>query len=492
MDKIKRLNEIRSQKAQAKKVKSQSIGKALTEARKQPALQRKSMEMPILVKGPSEVLPSKVSKVELQFSPLKRSRETRGVAKCGYNSNAEAYTQPIDGYNPCDAYALQNLGTLESFLNTCCAHVRDCGCKGMLKFVVYETENEDKYLDGTLFSSHTVRCSDCGTICTLESDYFERKPNKTEKMSCFSRISRVCGIASKNMSWIFAEMQMLFACLGVVFFSVHKFQMLRDNQGAEIIKLAEEVVDQNLEREMEMVKCGKGLPQGVQTQRFNKYTVEEINGMRSDQLKGVLEEVGFPSLTKKEERLEAVKMLLFETDEEKMKEFMEKHGDVDMCRLDVGGDGSWAFRSYNNNVKSPYGQAALIGACTKSVIAWGHRVLKCYICSRAKNSGKDPKPHDCQINHSGTVKSMESEIILECFQKLLRKNCVVAQIALDGDSTTLSLLQKTLIKEVAFRVFGGEVIVDMKADDRHLNKTIKIACIMRCTQTLALQKASQK
>jgi hypothetical protein len=68
---------------------------------------------------------------------------------------------------------------------------------------------------------------------------------------------------------------------------------------------------------------------------------------------------------------------------------------------------------------------------------------------------------------------MESEIILECFQKLLQKNCVVAQIALDGDSTTLSLLQKTLLHEVAFRLYGGEVVVDMKADDRHLNKTIK-------------------
>jgi hypothetical protein len=55
----------------------------------------------------------------------------------------------------------------------------------------------------------------------------------------------------------------------------------------------------------------------------------------------------------------------------------------------------------------------------------------------------------------------------------LAKNCIVAQIALDGDSTTLSLLQKTLLHEVAFRVFGGEVAVDMKADDRHLNKTIK-------------------
>jgi len=71
------------------------------------------------------------------------------------------------------------------------------------------------------------------------------------------------------------------------------------------------------------------------------------------------------------------------------------------------------------------------------------------------------------------VKSMESEIILECFQKLFKKNCVGAQIALDGDSTTLSLLQKTLLHEVAFRLYGGEVIVDMKADDRHLNKTIK-------------------
>ena len=72
--------------------------------------------------------------------------------------------------------------------------------------------------------------------------------------------------------------------------------------------------------------------------------------------------------------------------------------------------------------------------------------MKCYICSRAKNAGKNARPHDCQIHHQGTVKSLESEIILECFKKLLAKNCVVSQIALDGDSTTLSLLQKILVK----------------------------------------------
>ena len=87
---------------------------------------------------------------------------------------------------------------------------------------------------------------------------------------------------------------------------------------------------------------------------------------------------------------------------------------------------------------------------------------------------------------------MESEIILECFQKLLRKNCVVAQIALDGDSTTLSLLQKTLIDEVAFRVFGGEVIVDMKANDRHLNKTIKDRVYNAMNANIRVRKGTPK
>ena len=378
-----------------------------------------------------------------------------------------------DGYNPFDAYAIQNLGTLESFIHVCCAHARDSGCQGKVQFLSAEEQSAGKPYSGTLFSIHTAQCTGCGCTFQLESDYFERKPIPSDSMNSYSRISQVCGLASKNMSWIFSEMQMLFACLGVAFFSVHKFQMLRDYQGQTIIALTEEVVDQNLQREIEMVKCGKGLPQGVQNKRATTYTLDEIESMRSDQLKAVLDEIGYPSLSKKEERLEAVKLLLFETEEERMKAFHDKHGYVQMWRLDAGGDGSWAFRSYQNNVKSPYGQAALIGACTKSVIAWGHRIMKCYICSRAKNAGKNARPHDCQINHQGTVKSMESEIILECFKKLLAKNCVVSQIALDGDSTTLSLLQKTLVKEVAFRVFGGEVVVDMKADDRHLNKTIK-------------------
>ena len=59
------------------------------------------------------------------------------------------------------------------------------------------------------------------------------------------------------------------------------------------------------------------------------------------------------------------------------------------------------------------------------------------------------------------------------FSETAGKNCAIAQIALDGDSTTFSLLQKTLLHKVAFRLYGSEVVVDMKADDPYLNKTIK-------------------
>ena len=80
------------------------------------------------------------------------------------------------------------------------------------------------------------------------------------------------------------------------------------------------------------------------------------------------------------------------------------------------------------------------------------------------------------IHAISTTKVLKSQWKAKSFRNVFRSCCVktvVAQIALDSDSTTLSLLQKTLINEVAYQNFSGEVIVDMKADDRHLNKTIK-------------------
>ena len=65
------------------------------------------------------------------------------------------------------------------------------------------------------------------------------------------------------MSWVFNEMEMLFSVLGVAFFSSSKFGVLREEQGKHIINLAEEVVNENLEREIALVKSGKGLSQGI-------------------------------------------------------------------------------------------------------------------------------------------------------------------------------------------------------------------------------------
>ena len=285
----------------------------------------------------------------------------------------------------------------------------------------------------------------------LESDYFESKVDVAVSSSCFSRVSKLAALASKNVSWVFNEMEMLFSVLGVGFFSSSKFGVLREEQGKHIINLAEEVVNENLEREIALVQSGKGLSQGIVNHKegLPAYTQDQIEHMTSTELGAVLDELGFPKLSKVAERRSALHHLLFETDEEKLKAFAEKYGDVIMWRLDVAGDGSWAYRSYNNNAKSPFGQAALIGACTKSVICWGYRIMKCYLCSRAESLRSVPKAHTCEINHAGTVKSMESEIILECFQKLLLKHCIVAQIALDGDAKTILLLQKMLLEDPA-------------------------------------------
>ena len=68
---------------------------------------------------------------------------------------------------------------------------------------------------------------------------------------------------------------------------------------------------------------------------------------------------------------------------------------------------------------------------------------------------------------------MESQIIVECVDTLLSKGFVPAEIALDGDATTFSALLCTFVKDVRVRQFGGEVVIDMKADDRHLLTTIK-------------------
>ena len=126
-DHFKKLNALRAQKAAGRKGKNKSIGvglnKALAQSRKKGS--ESETEKPVtkakvcnfLLKRESKCLPSQVPKADLPHSPLKLSRSTRNAVKCGYSSQSEAYVHWSDSYNPFDNYSIQNLGTVETFLN---------------------------------------------------------------------------------------------------------------------------------------------------------------------------------------------------------------------------------------------------------------------------------------------------------------------------------------------------------------------------------------
>ena len=208
-EKFKRLNQLKLEKVAKKNERKIGIGQALTHARKQAKLKEtKTKPDTFFFKGETQSLPSKVPKAELPRSPLQLSRMSRNMEKCGYTCRSEPYVHSSNAYNPFDTYAIQNMGTLETFLNICCAHARDSGCSGKVQFISPHPDDMPQTFRGTLFSVHTAQCSDCGTKFQLESDYFEAKPEASNKLACFSRVSQVAGIASKNMSWVVSEMQM--------------------------------------------------------------------------------------------------------------------------------------------------------------------------------------------------------------------------------------------------------------------------------------------
>ena len=128
--------------------------------------------------------------------------------------------------------------------------------QGNFRFISPQSNFMYKSFSGTLFSVHTIECSTCGSTFVLESDCFESKPS-TDKSTHYSRVSQLAGIASKNMSWVFTEMQMLFSVIGVAFFTPKNFQYLRNHQGAQIIKLTEEVVAYTKMWKRTAPRCGE-------------------------------------------------------------------------------------------------------------------------------------------------------------------------------------------------------------------------------------------
>ena len=80
-------------------------------------------------------------------------------------------------------------------------------------------------------------------------------------------------------------------------------------------------------------------------------------------------------------------------------------------------DGSWSKRSYGHGYNASGGMAVIIGERTGKVLYIGTRIKSCQTCKRAENKGKDPPTHDCQRNWDKSSTSMETDIVVEGFQR---------------------------------------------------------------------------
>lgn len=468
------MNEIRKNKKNIKKERNVLLSERLAYARDVKSRLEQTLTstppMKMSLKRDFDVKPSDLSPVRIG-TPIKfrSNKPTVGYSSRGYKYKV---SDKNIGFNPFSVRVLQNLGVLQEFLNVCSSHGHSC--KGELFFKGNATKSKHASFSSTLFAVYEIGCSACEMEYFIENDFFQTIPDPLDLQTCNSHATILTAAASKDMSFSRTDQEMLARVQGMEqYFSAERFKLLREEQGTILLTMTQTVIEQNLELEKKLVREGKGLPQNPST-RAKRFEEHEIDSMKGNELAGLLEECGFPKMKLVDQRKEIVKLLLCETPEECYLKIIQKYGEsLVVYRIQVGADASWIIRAYQNASRSPFGQAALIGACSRLVIAWSYRIMKCLACTRAQLSGKTAPPHQCWINHTGTVKSMESEMILEMCQSLLSRGIVVSEIALDGDSTTYSLLQQELVRDPLQRLYGGESVVDMKADDRHLKKCLK-------------------
>lgn len=107
-------------------------------------------------------------------------------------------------------------------------------------------------------------------------------------------------------------------------------------------------------------------------------------------------------------------------------------------------DGSWGQRSNGHRYSSASGCAAMVGTRSKKVVYIATRNKRCSACNRNTSrlkSNKKINKHKCYKNYSGSSGGMESDVIIEGFQKLYEKGIKFTTVITDGDSTTVSKLK---------------------------------------------------
>lgn len=114
-------------------------------------------------------------------------------------------------------------------------------------------------------------------------------------------------------------------------------------------------------------------------------------------------------------------------------------------KLSVALDGSWSTRSYGKRFSSASGCGVIVGEKSKKILFVGCRNKRCSVCSRAARMNKtEPPQHRCFKNYVGSSGGMESDIMIDGFQKLMMDGVWLTTITTDGDSTTVAKLKNAI------------------------------------------------
>ena len=101
-------------------------------------------------------------------------------------------------------------------------------------------------------------------------------------------------------------------------------------------------------------------------------------------------------------------------------------------------DGGWSKRTHKHSYNAKSGVAIIIGKATGKILHMGVRNKFCSICNQHP---EQPPPHTCFRNWNGSSAAMETDIIVEGFQKCEQQHGIrYTSFIGDGDSSVYSSL----------------------------------------------------
>ena len=186
------------------------------------------------------------------------------------------------------------------------------------------------------------------------------------------------------------------------------------------------------------------------------------NGIGFSHVNSILTALDIPNMTRKTYKVrerevgkiaegvaKATCKVMFDKECELVK---ENGGTVDtdgLLPLSVSYDMGWSKRGRAHN--SLTGHGAVMGSLTGKALDFTTRNKFCRTCQSASQTGGNPKPHDCRVNHQTSSKSMEPLGAVELFKRAPVQNNNPAKYAVfigDDDCSTLSKIREEVVYHV--------------------------------------------